>query len=603
MSRRAHIPSKSHSSSSLGSHTHIDKETKRGDTQIFRVPDLPSRVRPPSILAETDSGWASTPDFPTEPVVLINSSQLRPPEDRVEWSSLTQPPEVQHLQKQGETVASHRIISTVFAEPPSPASTSSTIPTKHNRPVSRSRLPLADCDKSRHQNNGHHSSTTQLEEGEASSEYFTKLNDMIKKASVDVELKQKSIKESAKVSGKALNGKGKAKGKGRDRRKTCSGGLVLEGRIEKRGLLAIHGTGLGGSDEKLMGKGKEVDRQLPVLVADKCNAMDVDVDPVMAMDVDPRPPPSPPAPPPKTNEKPDTLPVHSRRPTQPSPDSRFEPPRSVASGSSCRPVSSSDSRQSGKSARHQAIQLALSSAPNEESRTRASLSKGGSSSKPNSSSSTSSAPAPPTFFAGSSSSASSLASPVSFSFEASSRNGSSRRSSSARSDYDSVYGSMPVQEPQKRSPGIPKREFVPSPTPDVPGFIHSRGEEKQGRKPQPACDRPQPQAGKRSGPPTLGMKRPHNLPSNPAVQTSQPRFSAPFQRTASGGTRQENIRRALEAEPGPVKKKKEEDLDGPDIHEGRADSSGYSALDISLDSEMLGELNQIEDRLTQESKN
>ncbi|KAK1231005.1 hypothetical protein PQX77_005892 [Marasmius sp. AFHP31] len=601
MSRRPLKPSKNLASTSNRSCTPIKSEPK--DT--FRVPDLPSRVQPcaassSTLLSEVDNGEWMTSDFPTEPDLLAFSSQ--PVEDHIGWLS-SQIPSLQALRDEAQSVKRHRVKSTVFQEPPPAVPTSNIVPPTNHR-LPRARPPLADCDKLRHHNNGLRSSTSEPNVAGASSsslsaddKFYSNFTDIMKKASKDVDIKQKSLK-SVKLVGKAANGKGKGKTK-TDRRKTWSGCGVVDGRIEKRGLYATLGSttvAAGGCSGRSTGKGKSVERSPAAGPEEDGDRMDVDADRTgVSMDVDLPPPPLPyPSPPPRP-EKPKTPPVLARHITLPARDSRFEPP--VASGSS-------DGRRSSRVARDQAIKRALSSGLDEASRAKSGRSSDASSPTVSSSSSM---PSPSTFFAGSSS-------PLATSASCSSGNGSMKRTSSLKSDYDSVYGSLPVQGPlvhNSQGPSKKEKETVRTPSPFVvPGLNNLRkASERESMEPKPQPPRaaiyeqpqPLPQEVKRSGPPMLGMMRRHNLASSSNLSQGPKGFKAPFRRTESGGTRQENIAKALE-ERSALKRDAQDDSDGPDIHEGNADSSNYSALDISMDSDMADELNRIEDRLTQEMR-
>ncbi|KAJ8082433.1 hypothetical protein PM082_008288 [Marasmius tenuissimus] len=417
MSRRPLKPPKNLPSTSNRSHTLVKSEPK--DT--FRVPDLPSRVQPcaassSTLLPEVDNGEWMTSDFSTEPDLLAFSSQ--PVEDHIGWLS-SQIPSLQALRDEAQSVKRHRVRSTVFQEPPPAVPTSNVVPTKNHR-LPRARPPLADCDKLRHHNNGLRSSTSEPNVAEASSsslsaeeKFYSNLTDIMKKASKDVDIKQKSLK-SVKLTGKAVNGKGKGKTKV-DRRKTWNGCGVVDGRIEKRGLYATLGSTTvvaGGNSGVSTGKGKGVERSPVAGPVEDGNRMDVDTDQTgMSMDVDLPPPPLPYPSPPSRPEKPKTPPVLTRHAALSSRDSRFEPP--VASGSS-------DGRRSSRVARDQAIKRALSSGLDEASRAKPGRSSDASS--PTASSS-SSMPSPSTFFAGSSS-------PLATSASSSSGDGSMKRTSS-----------------------------------------------------------------------------------------------------------------------------------------------------------------------------
>ncbi|KAF9265938.1 hypothetical protein L218DRAFT_956907 [Marasmius fiardii PR-910] len=581
------------------SNIHIRSDTRRSTTSDieFRIPEIPPRVQ-----TRASSSLLSS-DLDPDNDVLIPSSQ--PPHDLVEWQA-SQTPSLRKMMEDAKSVKRRAIKTAPYHEQP----TSTWLPTEAAKDpqLPQSCPPLADCVKTRNQNDNsdQRASSSKSVEGLPSmseDRYFTKLETMMKQISKDMERNQEVAKERGKIPGKGIS-KGKLKA---DRKRTWGGGIV--GRVEKQ-RRGIHG-GLGLGDlarvegsRRVSLKGKEKE-ETDVFVGD---IMDVDKDEGgTGMDVD----------------------LGSSRPSPPRPSrsgTRAEPLRSVSRQSDSEDIepppprirgqasiaSTSDHQQSsastritttGRRNRDREIQRALSF-----------TSDGVSASKPSaatddrrfSKSSSSSLlfsggfpaiPSPSSNFP-------SIRSNTSYSFDGSSRDLGSK---SSRSNHDSVYGSLPIHTKEqgasknKKEKGKEK-ETIPPPSSSpfvVPGLNHAKKAKERDKAPERASVKERPsaqtqEAKPRSGPPILGMMRRHNLPSSSASKS----FKAPFKKT-DPTKRLEDINKGLE-KCGDDDDDDDDDDDGPDIHEGEADSSNYSALDISMNSDMADELNKIEEKYSQD---
>uniref|UniRef100_A0A0W0G5T8 Uncharacterized protein n=1 Tax=Moniliophthora roreri TaxID=221103 RepID=A0A0W0G5T8_MONRR len=232
----------------------------------------------------------------------------------------------------------------------------------------------------------------------------------------------------------------------------------------------------------------------------------------------------------------------------------------------------------------------------------------------------------------------------SFASNASSGNGSMKRtefglresisiSDTQISEVDSVYGSvLPKPKPVQPKAAEPPRE--PSPF-EVPGLQHTSRtpvNPKDGREPkvEVQAQEKRPKAVSTAAAsveairptqakaPPLGMMRRHNvsgLSRSKTLPQVQQKFRAPFKTGNDAGPsarRTKAIMEGLAGSKGSSRKELDKpgekvvkerassttDADGPDIHEGAADSSTYFD-DVSMDSEMGRELDDIERKLTQ----
>ncbi|KAG7086373.1 hypothetical protein E1B28_002333 [Marasmius oreades] len=572
------------------SNTHftLDAQTpaSNGDFQ-FRVPEIPSRAQPRA----TSSSHCSDLDLDFE--VLVPSSQ--PVFDHVEWQG-SQTPSLRKVMEDARSLKRRAIKTRTYHEPVTSGTLSTDVAKNPRLPTSRIRPPLAECVKSRNQNDNNDqcpSSSKSVEKLSATAdEYFGKIQKIMEKASKDMDRSNQILSKGRGEPLMKVNPKGRSKA---ERRKVWGGGVT--GRVEKQrrghGGYDVHILAVEGG-ERTSAKGKEREVIDDVTVDD---GMDVDGNQSgMAMDVDlrlPIPLHPPPLLLPRSVRSGESLPLVPQEPalaTVEMPPLRTRGQASIPPTSNHQPSADSRNSTSSRLARERDIRRALSSGPDGISGSKTSASPDA---RPSNSSGLSSLPC---FFAAStsappsSSSSRSTSAGSGFSFETSSRD-----RGSSRSNFDSVYGSLPIptKEQQKDWKERKERVVVPSPSSSpfvVPGLDHVKMGREKERVGASAPKRP-PHAQEvkpASGLPVLGMRRRHNLPSN----ASNKSFKVPFKRGDSA-KRLEEIAKGLE--------QRQETDNGPDIHEGEADSSSYSALDISMNSDLADELNNIEQKYSQDS--